>query len=84
MGMLSQGVPPNLPAPTAEYDPAYMSQLLNVLRLWFTQQNAVQQLSVATLNINIDTLPTQASLATLRVGDIYRDSTAGNVLKIKV
>jgi hypothetical protein len=84
MGMFAQGNPPNLPSPPPEYDPVYMSQMLNVLRLWFTQQNAVQQLNLAALNINLNTLPTQASLATLRAGDIYRDSTAGNVLKIKV
>jgi hypothetical protein len=29
-------------------------------------------------------LPTQADLAYLRAGDIYYDTTAGNVLKIKV
>jgi hypothetical protein len=29
-------------------------------------------------------LPTQADLANLRKGDIYYDTTAGNVLKIKV
>jgi hypothetical protein len=29
-------------------------------------------------------LPTQANLALLRVGDVYYDTTAGNVLKIKV
>ena len=28
-------------------------------------------------------LPTQADLANLRVGDIYYDTTAGNVLKVK-
>lgn len=29
-------------------------------------------------------LPTQADLSTLRVGDIFHDTTAGNVLKVKV
>lgn len=29
-------------------------------------------------------LPTQANLANLRVGDLYRDTSAGNVIKIKV
>jgi hypothetical protein len=28
-------------------------------------------------------LPTQADLSNLRVGDIYYDTTAGNVLKVK-
>ena len=35
-------------------------------------------------NINVNTLPTDADLANLRVGDVYRDVGAGNVLKIKV
>jgi hypothetical protein len=29
-------------------------------------------------------LPTQADLSNLRVGDVYYDTTAGNVLKVKV
>jgi hypothetical protein len=29
-------------------------------------------------------LPTQADLANIRVGDLYRDTTADNVVKIKV
>ena len=29
-------------------------------------------------------LPTQADLGSLRVGDIYYDTTAGNVLKVKI
>jgi hypothetical protein len=29
-------------------------------------------------------LPTQADIAKLRVGDLYYDTTAGNVIKIKV
>ena len=84
MGMFSKNTPPNLPAPPAEYSVVYFSQLLNVLTLWHTSQNAVQNLNLASLNINLTTLPTQAALATLRSGDVYRDSTAGNVLKVKV
>lgn len=84
MGMLSNKAPPNLPRAPEAYDAAFMAGFANVLRLWFEAQNAVQQISVAGLNIDTGTLPTQASLATLRVGDVYRDSTAGNVLKVKV
>lgn len=84
MGMLELRSPPNLPAPTTQYDVGYMNGLLNVLRLFFNNLNAVQRLNIAALNINLDTLPTQADIATLRSGDVYRDSTAGNVLKIKV
>jgi hypothetical protein len=29
-------------------------------------------------------LPTQADLSNLRIGDIYYDTSAGNVLKVKV
>jgi hypothetical protein len=32
----------------------------------------------------IASLPTQADLSNLRVGDVYYDTTAGNVLKVKV
>jgi hypothetical protein len=58
--------------------------MLNILNLFFNQLNAVQPISVSQLNIDVERLPTQANLADLRVGDVYRDSSAGNVLKIKV
>ena len=35
------------------------------------------------LNINSSALPTQTSLSSLNSGDIYYDTSAGNVLKIK-
>ena len=75
--------PPRLPAPPPEYDAAYMGHMLNVLNLFFQRLNAIQPINIAQLNINIDTLPTQADLANLRVGEVYRD-TADNRLKIKV
>jgi hypothetical protein len=52
--------------------------------LFFQQTNAVQQINIASLNIDINTLPTQADVADLRVGDVYRDTSASNVLKVKV
>jgi hypothetical protein len=61
-----------------------MSGLLRVFYLFFQQINAVQPINITSLNINVERLPTQADLANLRVGDVYRDSSAGNVLKIKV
>jgi hypothetical protein len=61
-----------------------MSGVLSVLYLFFQQVNAVQPINIAKLNIDLNTLPTQTSLATLRSGDVYRDTTAGNVLKVKV
>lgn len=81
---LFNNAPPRIPAPPADYDAAYMAQMLNVLNLFFQQVNAVQQINIAQLNINVDTLPTDADLANLRVGDVYRDIAGGEVLKIKV
>ena len=83
MGMLQNQPSPNLPLAPNEYDAVYMSQLANVLRLYFNQINAVQRLNLAGLNIDVNTLPTVADLANLRVGDVYRD-TVDNSLKIKV
>jgi len=80
---LFSDAPPRLPSPPLEYDAAYMGQMLNVLNLFFQRLNAIQPINIAQLNINIDTLPTQADLANLRVGEVYRD-TADNRLKIKV
>jgi hypothetical protein len=76
--------PPSLPTPPAEYSRSYMDQLLNILRLHFFAQNSVQNINVANLNLNLSTLPTQTSLAQLRPGDVYRDTTADNALKVKV
>jgi hypothetical protein len=84
MGMLQNVNPPNLPIAEATYSKTYFDKLNNVLRLFFGQINAVQTLSLAGLNIDPNTLPTQASLANLRVGDVYVDTSAGNVLKVKL
>jgi len=35
-------------------------------------------------NNTTPSLPTQANLANLRVGDVYYDTSASNVLKVKV
>lgn len=83
MSLFSIGSPPRLPDAPLEYDSSYMSKLLNTINLYFQNTNAVQPINIAQLNINVDTLPTQTSLANLRVGDVYRD-TATNTLKIKV
>jgi hypothetical protein len=79
--------PPNLPLAPNEYDRRYQDQLNNVLRLFFNQLNNPGDIGGATLNLNINTLPTQADLAALRVGDVYRDTTTGTAtqaLRIKV
>lgn len=83
MGMFNTA-PPALPQAREDWDRQYQDMFNNVLRLYFSQLNAEQPINVAQLNINIATLPTQTSLATLRSGDVYRDTTSNNVLKIKV
>ena len=83
MGLFRKA-PPNLPLASAVFDRVYLDQLTNVLRLYFTELNAVQTINIAGANIDIGRLPTEAALATLRVGDVYRDTTAANVLKVKV
>jgi hypothetical protein len=60
-----------------------MDKLTNVLRLYFNQLSTPGPLAGGSLNLNLNTLPTQADLANLRVGDVYRDTTT-NALKIKV
>ena len=78
-----QASPPRLPVAPNEYDPVFMSQMLNILNLFFQQLNAVQPISIAQLNIDVERFPTEADVADLRVGDVYRD-TADDTLKIKV
>ena len=88
--MLQNRASPNIPQAPAEYDQAYMNALSNVIRLFFNTINTVQQLNLASLNLDIRTLPTDADFATLREGDVYRDTQGGtlqtgtNVLRIKL
>ena len=84
MGLLSQRNPPALPLPPAVYDQQYMNLLSNAIRLFFNNVNSIQPISIAGMNIDLNTLPTEADLTTLRMGDVYRDTAAGNVLKVKV
>ena len=84
MALFTQGTPPSLPLAGAEYTQRYMNQLTNVLRLYFNSLNAPQQLNPSKLNLDLNTLPTDADVASLVSGDVYRDTTAGNVLKVKV
>ena len=69
--------PPRIPSPPREYDAAYMGQMLNVLNLFFQQVSAVQPINIAQLNIDLKTLPTDADLPNLRLGDVYRDTQDG-------
>lgn len=72
----------------------YFAQLDNASPAVFASQgvgttDVVTALTFAQPNFNVPgqfvvSLPTQADLANLRAGDIYYDTTAANVLKIKV
>jgi hypothetical protein len=88
MPMLQNRASPNIPQAPAEYDVAYMNSFSNVIRLFFNNINTVQQLNLASLNLDLKTLPTQADFANLRVGDVYRDTqdgvqTGSQMLRIK-
>jgi hypothetical protein len=76
--------PPRLINAPNQYDRAYQDQLNNVLRLYFNEVGAQRDWAVLGLSIAVDRMPTQADVADLRVGDVYRDTSAGNVLKVKV
>lgn len=78
--------PPNLPLAPELYSRQYQDQLNNVLRLFFARLNNPGDMGGASLNLDLNTLPTQADLATLRLGDVFRDTTTGStsqVLRIK-
>jgi hypothetical protein len=89
MSMLQNRSSPNIPQAPAQYDVAYMNALSNVIRLFFNNINTVQQLNLASLNLDLRTLPTDADLPNLRIGDVYRDTQDGvqatsQMLRIKV
>jgi len=81
---------PSLPAAPDTYDRQYHNQLNNILRLFFNQLNNPGDIGGASLNLNLNTLPTDADYNSLRYGDVYRDTQGGtlqsgtNVLRIKV
>ena len=68
---------PSLPLPPDEYNRRYFDQLTNVLRLYFNQLSNPGDMGGATLNLNLATLPTEADLPNLRIGDVYRDTQDG-------
>ena len=68
---------PSLPLPPDEYDRRYFDQLTNILRLYFNQLSNPGDMGGATLNLNLQTLPTEADLPNLRLGDVYRDTQDG-------
>ena len=69
--------PPNLPLAPNDYDRRYQDQLNNVLRLFFNQLSNPGNIGGATLHLDLGTLPTEADLPNLRVGDVYRDTKDG-------
>ena len=69
--------PPNLPLASDEYDRRYLDQLNNTLSLFFAQLSNPGDMGGTSLNLNLDTLPTDADLPTLRLGDVYRDTQDG-------
>lgn len=85
---------PALPLAGMQYDATYMNQLLQVLRIYFAQLDSeaackafsyrAQHFYGGDLALDLAVLPTEAAVAGLAPGTVYRDSTAGNVLKVKV
>jgi len=69
--------PPNLPLAPTEYDRRYQDQLNSILRLFFNQISNPGNMGGATLNLSLETLPTEADLPNLRLGDVYRDTQDG-------
>jgi len=68
---------PRLTSPPPEYNQQYMEALLSSIRLYFNQLDNPGDIAGAALNLNLDTLPTDADLATLKLGDVYRDTQDG-------
>ena len=68
---------PSLPLPGEEYEREYLDKLTNVLRLYFNQLDNPGPLGATGLNFDLNNLPTEADLATLRLGDVYRDTQDG-------
>jgi len=68
---------PRLPTAPVEYDVQFMEALLSALRLYFNQLDNPGDIQGSTFNLDLNTLPTQADLATLRLGDVYRDTADG-------
>jgi hypothetical protein len=66
-----------VPLAPAEYERRYQDQLNNILRLYFNQLSNPGNMGGATLNLDLATLPTEADLPTLRLGDVYRDTQDG-------
>jgi len=92
-------VAPYLPGAPIEYDHRAMNEIFRVISLYFNQLDNAGPVSISTQrngtaviaalsapptgNTAVPSLPTEADLGNLRVGDIYYDTSASNVLKVK-
>lgn len=74
---------PEFGSPPAQYSPGWTAQMLQRLRTTFNQLNAFQPLLAGKLLTPVGKFPTQANLAQLDSGEVYIDTAAGNVLKVK-
>jgi hypothetical protein len=78
---LTRVAPPSLPTPPAEYDPRYVEQFNNVLRLYFNRLNGLfGQLTAAEFipaltNYTVATLPSAAT-AGIGARSFVTDATA--------
>ena len=68
---------PRLANPTPEYNQQYMEALISSIRLYFNQLDNPGAAQLSSLNLDLNTLPTQADLPNLRLGDVYRDTADG-------
>ena len=68
---------PSLPLAADEYEREYFDKLTNVLRLYFNQLDNPGPMGATRLNFDLNNLPTEADLANLRLGDVYRDTQDG-------
>jgi hypothetical protein len=73
-----------LPDMPQEYSQSVMRLLVASLRRWFAANAQYQDRLASNIFVDPDKFPTEADLANLRVGQVYRDTAAGNVLKVKV
>lgn len=75
--------PPAIPIAPAQYDQRFFEAFFNELRQYFARANVPYDMNAATLNINYSLLPTEAALASLNSGSVYRDTTDNHALKVK-
>ena len=75
--------PPILGDPPDKYNQQIMVTLVRELRRWFAAFNAPHTVQASDIYVDVERFPTEASLADLRIGQVYRD-TADNTLKVKI